>query len=261
MQHHSLTCYGVGDGAACGDRFHAASLYRLGDTSILIDCGEPITRSLKAEGLDCNTIDHVLITHTHGDHIGGLFMLLQGFWLDQRSKPLVVRMPADAIEPIRQMLQTMYLFDELLPYPLHLEPHRPDEPVVVGGARVTAHRTSHLDAFRAQFGPKHPADYAAYSFLIESSGLRIVHSGDMGSPRDLETLLDRPPIDLLVCEMAHFKPADLFRFLKGRDIRHTIFTHLGGVAWKNLSQTQQLAAEMLAGMKFTFARDLQRFEI
>ena len=45
-----LKCFGVGDGQACADRNHSAYLYTASGTALLVDCGEPVSRSFKASG-------------------------------------------------------------------------------------------------------------------------------------------------------------------------------------------------------------------
>ena len=84
MKKFSLTCLGVGDGWPCADRRHAAFLYRFGKTTLLVDCGEPVDASLRAHGVKPDAVDRILISHLHSDHIGGFFMLMQGFWLEGR---------------------------------------------------------------------------------------------------------------------------------------------------------------------------------
>ena len=42
------------------------------DDRILVDCGMTAGRSLSATGRTFSDIDHIFITHTHADHIGGL---------------------------------------------------------------------------------------------------------------------------------------------------------------------------------------------
>ena len=76
MESFSLRCFGVGDGTACADRNHSAYLYSFGATTLLLDCGEPISRGFKASGLNYDLIDRIFISHLHADHIGGLFMLV-----------------------------------------------------------------------------------------------------------------------------------------------------------------------------------------
>src|SRR5262245_53277717 len=120
----SVKCFGVGDGVPNPDRNHSSYLYTFGDASVLIDCGEPLSRSLKASGVSYVAIDRVVISHLHSDHFAGFFMLLQSFWLEQRRKDLVVQMPEDAIAPFQHMLRSAYLFEELLPFRMRLEPLR-----------------------------------------------------------------------------------------------------------------------------------------
>src|SRR5688500_10030617 len=101
----SLHCLGVGDGTASTGRNHSAYLYSLGEVKVLIDAGEPVGRTLKISGVAADEIDRIIISHLHGDHIGGLLMLLQGWWLDDRTKPLTIFMPRDGIEPLRQLFR------------------------------------------------------------------------------------------------------------------------------------------------------------
>jgi ribonuclease Z len=239
---------------ACADRNHSSYLYRFGDLSFLVDCGEPVSRSFQALRLNCNSIDRVFISHLHSDHVGGFFMLVQGFWLGHRKKPLRVHLPADGVAPLRQMLKAAYLFDELFKFDLIMEPFEAGKPIRQGGVRVTPFHTSHLNRLKQSFQAKYPGDYAAYCFLIESAKLRIGHSADLGSVEDLEPLLARP-LDLLVCELSHFTPRRLFSYIKGRDIRQIIFTHLGRPYWEDLTETRRLARAMLPGAKFSFVRD------
>ncbi len=258
MGKFSLTCFGVGDGWPCAGRNHSAFLYRLGRTSLLVDCGDGFSRPFKATGLSYDTIDRIVISHLHADHFAGLFMLMQGCWLEGRKKDLSVHLPADGVKPLGQMLNAAMLFPELLKFRLHLHALSAGRAVREGGVRVTPFPTSHLDRLKKSFHKKHPLRFDAYCFLIESGKLRIGHSGDIGSPEDLEPLLQRP-LDLLVCELAHFRAETLFRYLAGRDVKRVVFVHLGRHYWENLKATRVLAAKMLPDVRFSFASDGQEF--
>jgi ribonuclease BN (tRNA processing enzyme) len=85
MEPLSVRVVGVGD--AFTARYHnACLLFRAGATQLLVDAPPALARALRdlslarpgepAVGLD--DVDHVLITHLHGDHVGGLEQLL--FW-------------------------------------------------------------------------------------------------------------------------------------------------------------------------------------
>jgi hypothetical protein len=263
MPEFSLTCFGVGDGWPSVGRDHSSFLYRFKDQAMLIDCGEPVSRNFKASGLDYNLIDHILLSHLHFDHLGGFFMLLQGFWLEKRHSELGVHLPADGISPIRQLLHAGCIFEDLLPFRMRFEALQIGKPIPGRGLRITPFGTSHLWGLRDLFQVKYPQQFEAFSFLIEAGPLRLAHSADIGAVEDLTPLVEAP-LDLLVCELAHVQPEDLFRFLQGRDIGQILFVHLSRECLHNLAQVQALAGEMLGpdrigwaqgGQQFTFGSD------
>jgi ribonuclease BN (tRNA processing enzyme) len=258
MSGFSVKCFGVGDGWPCVDRHHAAFWYRLGNISLLLDCGEPVGDSLASGGVAPDAIDSVFLSHLHSDHVGGLPMLLQGWWLKRRNKKLTIHMPAEGVRPVSQMLKASYLFPELFRFRLSFEELRVGRSVDVKGVRVTPYSTSHLDGLKRRFGGKYRQGFKAYCFLIETGRRRIGHSADLGRPEDLEPLL-KQPLDLLVCELAHFTPAELFRYLEGRDIRRIVFVHLAARHWKKLGALRLLAVKMLPGIDCRFASDAQQF--
>lgn len=256
----SLTCLGVGDGWPCADRNHSSYLYRLGKATLLVDCGEAVTRNYAAAGLDYNLIDRVFLSHLHCDHIGGFFMFMQGLWLHQREKDLPVHLPGYGIAPIRNLLDAAMIFDELLAFRLQFQPLETGRTITTRGVRVTPFPTTHLESLRLRYQEKYPHTFEAFSFLLETSRVRIGHSADLGAPEDLEPLLQKP-LDLLVCELAHFKPKDLFRYLQGRAIKQIVFIHLTQQFWDARREIRVLGEKMLGGIPFEFAADGQEFSI
>jgi len=255
----TVTCFGTGDGLPCPDRNHAAFLYRFGPTRVLIDCGEPLDRHYKASGLSYDAVDSIFISHLHSDHIGGFFMFMQGLWLEKRRKELPVYMPGGAIKPLREMLRAVLIFDELLQFRLRLLALRERNAVVTGSSssrvRVTPFRTSHLNGLRTRFGKKYPSDFSSYCFLLEDGNRRVGHSSDLGKPEDLAPLLTKP-LDLLVCELSHFSPEAIFRYLSSRSIKRIVFVHLSRSLRQDLSRLRRLAAKMLPKIPYTFPNDL-----
>lgn len=250
MKTNCLECMGVGDGWPCADRAHAAFLYRLGTATVLVDSGEPISGLIDNAKIAADEIDAVLITHLHMDHVGGLFMLLQGLWLEGRTKPLPVHMPAEGIDPFRAMLRAGYVFDELLKFSLEFVPIKPGQPIRIGrSVRVTPFPTSHLAGLKKRFGGRNGPAFEAFSFLIESGRKRVVHSGDVGTVADLGPLLDRPA-DVLVCELAHVGLEELGEFLKGRKVKQVVLVHLPGLMWRDLPKTRRCAEKALGKTGF-----------
>ena len=259
MPNCTLNCLGVGDGFPNPDRNHSAFLYRFPRAAVLLDCGEPVCQSYKRAGFSFDLIDGLVLSHLHSDHVGGFFMLIQGFWLERRRKPLPVYLPAGAVEPMREMLQATMLFDDLLPFKLELRPLQPGKPVSFGRTQITPFATTHLERLRTRFQGKVRHHFEAYCFLLEHCKRRIGHSADLGRPEDLEPLLAQP-LDLLVCELAHFAPAELFAFLRNRNIGKVLFMHVGRQYWRNLGPTKRLAAKMLKGIPHRFARDGEKIQ-
>lgn len=241
---------GVGDGWPCADRAHAAFLYRLGTATVLVDSGEPISGLIDNANIAADEIDAALITHLHMDHVGGLFMLLQGLWLEGRTKPLPVHMPAEGIEPVRAMLRAGYVFDKLLKFDLEFVPIEPGQAIRIGrGVRATPLPNSHLSGLKRRFGSRNGPAFEAFSFLIESGRKRVVHSGDVGTVADLEPLMDGP-VDVLVCELAHVGLEELGEFLKGRKVKKVVLVHLPESMWRDLPKTRRCAEKALGKTGF-----------
>lgn len=67
--------------------------------NFLVDCGEGTQLQLRKYGVKFQRIDHIFISHLHGDHFFGLFGLLSTLHLLGRVKPLHLFAPKD-LEPI-----------------------------------------------------------------------------------------------------------------------------------------------------------------
>jgi len=218
----SITFLGTSDGLPSPDRHHASLLLRLGGKTTLLDCGEPCSHTLKRLGVDFNSLDEIIVTHSHSDHIGGLPMLLQSLWLEQRTRPLPVYLPAGVIEPLRHWLHACYLFEEQFGFEIQWQP-------------LTAFPTTHLNHTRAEFAGKHPeVKFEAFAVRF---GNRLGYSGDLGDPGDLAPLF---PLDLLVCELAHFHPQKLADFLKDKPVKRLALTHLSRQARARLPEVKAL---------------------
>ncbi len=249
----SLKCFGVGDGFPNADRGHSSFLYRLGGARFLMDCGEPLSSGYLGTSLSYDSLDGIFLSHLHADHVGGFLLFIQGLWLKKRRRDLTVFLPPDGIAPLRQMLHAAYLFDELFGFRLEFAPLEAGRTVAVAGARVTPFLTTHLDNLRVNYQKKYPQNFEAFSFLLEAGGVRIGHSADLGAPEDLAPLLEQP-LDLLVCELAHFKPDALFDWLAGRPVKKLVLVHLAQRHWDNQAALLQAAASKLPGTRCSIAR-------
>jgi len=254
MHNFSLTCFGVGDGWPCADRHHASFLYRFGTTTLLIDAGESVSRSYAARGLNYDLVDGLFLSHLHADHVGGLFMLLQGMWLARRRKGLTLHLPGPGLKPLRGMLNAAMIYEPLLAFRLRFRALRAGRAVRVGDVRVTPYPTSHLSDLQTQSGRRRAGRLEAFCFLLQHGTRRVGHSADLGAPQDLAPLLTQP-LDLLVCELAHFRPEEICAYLRGRAIGRVAFVHLARAHWRDLPRTRRQVARLLPDIPCAFPRD------
>jgi len=78
-------------------------------TPFLIDAGPTLMGVLMREGLDCETIDRLFLTHLHGDHVAGFpFLLLHFVFLHRRTRPFDVFGPPGTKRILEGLTQLCY---------------------------------------------------------------------------------------------------------------------------------------------------------
>jgi ribonuclease Z len=98
MPNRELVVLGTASQVPTRQRNHNGYLLRWDGLGILFDPGEGTQRQLGLAGLAASDIDHVCVTHFHGDHCLGLPGVLQRISLDQVAHPVHVHYPASGQE-------------------------------------------------------------------------------------------------------------------------------------------------------------------
>ena len=94
---------GTGSANAGPDRTTTMLAVEHAGRLVLVDCGGDAVQRMLACGLDPVTLDAVVLTHEHPDHIGGYPLLLEKLWLLGRRDPIPVYGPAATLAKARAL--------------------------------------------------------------------------------------------------------------------------------------------------------------
>jgi len=100
----------------------------------MIDCGEGAQKEFQRRRLKFNKLNHIFITHTHGDHVLGLPGLLGTLALSKCDGELTIHTFPDAIHLLKKMVD---FFCGALPYSLRWEPIEVAERVIFENKHLT----------------------------------------------------------------------------------------------------------------------------
>lgn len=100
-----LLILGSNSAAFAHRRHHTSQLLKIQGQHFLIDCGEGTQLLLKRYKVKISRIDHIVISHLHGDHYFGLIGLLSTMHLFGRKKDLLLVGPPGLLEIISLQLK------------------------------------------------------------------------------------------------------------------------------------------------------------
>ncbi len=122
-----VTILGNNSAIPAFDRHPTAQVVTLNDQLFLIDCGEGTQMRFSQYKIRRSRINHIFISHLHGDHYFGLAGLITSFGLLSRTNNLHLYAPA----PLKQILDLqLQVADTRLPYTLHFHPLQKDGLIV-----------------------------------------------------------------------------------------------------------------------------------
>lgn len=213
-----ITFLGTSHGVPSAERFCTSLMVEVREKIYLLDAGAPISDLLRRKERALEAVRAIFITHGHGDHIGGLpgFLSLSN-WHDKQVRvktylpdpKLLQEVPAyieaTDLKPLDQERLPLYLAKEGVVYE--------DEAI-----RVSYIKTAHLPY--------------SYAILVEGEGKKFLFTGDLShglAKDDFPKIAMEQPLDVIVCEMAHFGAEEIQPYLEKIDVKQFWFTHVNHV--------------------------------
>ncbi len=128
MQNFELTILGCSSATPTSKRNPTAQLLNIAERFFLIDCGEATQIQLRRYKLKFQRINHIFISHLHGDHYLGLLGLLSSMHLLGRTTELHLYCPAE----LQEIIEVQYKHSETrLNYQLIYHHHTYENDVVL----------------------------------------------------------------------------------------------------------------------------------
>jgi len=203
-----LTVIGSSHGYPEPNRKCSCLMLEVGRNIYFIDMGTSAVDALHSRGHSMEEVKAVFITHAHGDHTEGLFqfvrLLLSPF---KHAEPEIFLPRPELKEVFQAWLKVVRPgYDGQIRY----RDYAPGLIYDDGVLRVTAFPTQHCEK--------------SHAFLLEAEDKRVLITGDLRRPG-----VDFPavsgPLDLLVCESAHFPATEYLPLFDSVQPRRVCVTH------------------------------------
>lgn len=128
MEKFELHILGCGSALPTTRHFATSQVVNLRDKLFMIDCGEGAQMQLRKSHLKFSRLNHIFISHLHGDHCFGLLGLISTFGLLGRTAELHIHSPRGLEELFAPMLA---FFCKTLVYKVIFHEFATKEPVVI----------------------------------------------------------------------------------------------------------------------------------
>ena len=248
----NITVLGSSSGWAVPHRNPSGYLITLGAEAVLLDAGEGIARQLVRYDADLNRIQSVFISHTHADHVSGLFMFLQRLHLSSRQAPLRIFLPEGVLPGFADILPYFHIFPEKWSFDIEFVALSDGIPVAGGGYTLTPIINGHL---------KGNTDYAeqvgmgsdSYSFRVDlKNGISLIYTSDIDSLHHLNAWTEG--VHFLISECTHIPIEICLDFARTFSIPRIVLTHIPPEIEKNI-HLYTPPFDSSGSMKIEFAED------
>jgi len=123
-----LTILGSGSALPTEKRFNTSQVLSIGEKHFMIDCGEGAQIKLRQYRIKTAKLNHIFISHLHGDHCFGLIGLISTFAMLDRKANLYIHAHAD----LEKLLQPQIdYFSQEMPFQVIFNPINPRSKSVI----------------------------------------------------------------------------------------------------------------------------------
>jgi len=204
-----LTFLGTGAPRPSLERFGSSILVEAGNHRLIVDAGSGMRERLfEAGGFDLmTTVDHVLVTHLHFDHIISIPELWLTGWLYGRRVPLNIQGPIgtkDAIAHFRDAFEWDVSYRAIVGVPLagtelNVSDVSPGVIYDEDGLKITAFEVEHMP-IDMKTGKLLGFHGQTFGYRIDYGGYSVVFSGDTRSTQASNLLRFGKDVDVLIHE-------------------------------------------------------------
>lgn len=220
------------------------------------DAGECCGYTAHTMGLDVTKTRALFVSHPHIDHIGGLPHLL--FVMDKllsrdKTRQMIHNNTLEVFFPDLKLFQAIKTVSARKGDPRFIiNEHETKDGLLYEdeNLRITALHNEHLKGDGAD------GCWHSYSFLIETEGKRIVFSGDVKRPSELDPLIGEH-CDYLIMETGHHKVSAVCEYAISRKVKTLRFNHHGREILGDRAAAETLVAQYAeeAGISIKICHD------
>lgn len=170
-----ITILGSGAALPTGRRNPTAQYINCNERHILIDCGEGTQMQIRKYGVRFQRIQHILISHLHGDHFFGLVGLISTMRLMGRDKDLTIYGPKGLEQIVRMQLE---IGGSMLDFAIQFVELNGDEACMLfedGQIEIHTFPLKHRIPTNGFLIREKPRERKLLSDKISSSGMRFEH--------------------------------------------------------------------------------------
>ena len=216
---------GTGSGKISLDRFHTSLLITESDYNLLIDAGDGISRALLSSKVHVNSIDSILISHTHADHFSGITSLLTQMKIEGRTNPLNIFIHASFSDFLKNFINASFLFQETIRFELNILEYEFDRSFMLeNNLEILPRQNSHIQN-KDDLKNYNWLEFTSSSFMIWNNSFNIFYTADIGSKNDLFIFNDFS-IDYIITEATHITFSQIVETVKIINPKQCYLVHI-----------------------------------